>query len=125
MSGIKKLRGNDTSGETLDFFRGLANVAPGDDSDFLERGGTMGAPMSTSRALQTAIQYAASEHMLVLKLKTTNFRQRGADIGFLSAFPREKEILYPPGTFLEVTSTEHHQMGSTRLQVAEVVPGIE
>ena len=38
---------------------------------------------------------------MLLKLETTSFMQRGADLSFLSAFPAEAEILYPPLTFME------------------------
>ena len=38
---------------------------------------------------------------MLLKLTTTSFRERGADLTFLSAFPGEKEILYPPLTHLK------------------------
>ena len=124
-SGIKKLRSNDKSGATFDLFRGLSNVKAGEGSSFDENGGTMGAPMSTSRDLLTAVKYAASEQMLVLKIKTTNFRQRGADISFLSAFPEEKEILYPPGTFLQPTETKKYEMGGALVTVIEVTPDIE
>ena len=119
------MRSNDKSGATFDLFRGLANVKAVEDSDFFKEGGTNGAPMSTSRDLITAVKYAASESMLVLKIKTTNFRQRGADIGFLSAFPQEKEILYPPRTFLQPIKKEEHKMGGASVAVIEVTPDIE
>ena len=101
VSGIKKLRANDKSCATTDLFRGLSDVGIDKESPFLEVGGTNGAPMSTSKDLSTALRYAASKTMLVLKIRTDNFRQRGADISFLSAFPGEKEYLYPPGTYLQ------------------------
>jgi hypothetical protein len=122
-SGIKKLRGNDKSGVTTDLFRGLGGVAVGE--AFLESGGVMSAPMSTSKAMTTAFKYAASQHMLILKFKTENFRQRGADISFLSAFPEESEYLYPPGTYLQPGPRESFTIGDVELTVVEVTPDIE
>lgn len=51
------------------------------------------APLSTTTDLSVALRYAASDHPLVLKIRTAHFLERGADIGFLSAFPAEHEIL--------------------------------
>jgi hypothetical protein len=61
--------------------------------------------MSTTRDLKIAIEYSKSEggHALLLKFKVTNMKQFGAEVSWLSAFPAEKEILYPPLTFLEPT----------------------
>ena len=82
--------------------------------------------MSTSQDLTTAIRYAASERMLIIKIKTGNFRQRGANLGFLSAFPEEKEILYPPGTYLQPNGPpEEFKMGRVTVKVIEVTPDIE
>ena len=58
--------------------------------------------MSTTTDMQTAMEYCMSEHAVLLRLRTKNFMGRGADISFLSAFPAEKEILFPPLTYLQV-----------------------
>ena len=42
---------------------------------------------------------------LLLRLFTSSFMVRGPDISFLSAFPAEREILYPPITFLRPLGT--------------------
>ena len=39
----------------------MADVVVGEASEFLEHGGVMSAPMSTSKDLTTAMRYAASE----------------------------------------------------------------
>ena len=95
------------------------------------RGGTELAPMSTTRSLKVAMQYAASEapslrypaplpppisygrsshahptraqNSLLLRIDTKNFMVRGPAISFLSAFPAEEEYLFPPLTYLEPT----------------------
>ena len=50
-----------------------------------------------------ALEYARSDCSLLLKLRTESFMQRGADLDFLSCFPGEKEILFPPLTYLKPT----------------------
>ena len=42
------------------------------------------------------MEYSASKDALILRLNTSSFMERGADISFLSAFPTEKEVLYAP-----------------------------
>ena len=72
--------------------------------DFLRRGGTEVAPMSTTTRLDVALRYAVAPGMtkaLIFKIRTDSFMQRGAAIQFLSAFPEEEEFLYPPLTFLK------------------------
>ena len=71
--------------------------------DFIHEGGSEKAPMSTTRALEVAVRYSASACSVLLKLETSNFRERGADLAFLSAFPGEAEVLYPPLTHLAPT----------------------
>jgi len=41
---------------------------------------------------------------VLLRLRTSTFMQRGADLSFLSAFPGEAEVLFPPLTFLKPLS---------------------
>jgi hypothetical protein len=68
--------------------------------EFLANGGTALAPMSTTRNLKVALQHAASEHAVMLRLRTRGLKCRGADIAFLSCFPAEEEVLFPPLTYL-------------------------
>jgi len=56
--------------------------------------------MSTTCDLGVALQYSASTNSVILRLRTKNFVGRGADIAFLSAFPAESEVLFPPLTYL-------------------------
>jgi hypothetical protein len=56
--------------------------------------------MSTTRDLKVALQYAASEHAVIMRLRTRGLTCRGADIAFLSCFPAESEVLFPPLTYL-------------------------
>jgi len=50
-----------------------------------------------------AVRYALSGHSLLFKVSATSFMNRGADITWLSAFPAEKEVVYPPLTYLQPT----------------------
>ena len=74
---------------------------------------------------QVAIQYSASKKSVLLRLNTASFMERGADISFLSAFPGEKEVLYPPLTFLRPTgSVITTKVGDVTIHVVEVVPSM-
>ena len=59
--------------------------------------------MSTTTDLSVAVCYGQSPRSLVFKIVTKGFMTRGADIGFLSAFPSEHEYLFPPLTYLQPT----------------------
>jgi hypothetical protein len=57
-------------------------------------------------------------------LRVDNFMELGADLSYLSAFPFEKEHLYPPLTFLHplgVVHTYKHPDGTT-YTIVEVEP---
>ena len=72
-------------------------------ADFERRGGSELACMSTTTDIVVALKYSASQASLLLKLRTSSFMDRGADIAFLSAFPGEREVLFPPLTYLKPT----------------------
>ena len=63
---------------------------------------------SQTTDLRTAVPYPASEESVLLRLRTTSFMARGADISFISAFAAESEVLFPPLTYLKVE--EQHQV---------------
>ena len=75
-------------------YRGMAGVRI--QPEFLAKGGTELAPMSTTSSLKIAMEYSAGEKALLLRIKTKNFMTRGPSISFLSAFPAEEEFLFPP-----------------------------
>ena len=81
------------------------------------------APMSTTTDIKTAVSYSMSNESLLFKIVTRNGLQRGADLQWVSAFPAEAEILYPPLTYLQPTgSTQVIEVNNCRLTVVEVVP---
>ena len=104
-------------------FRGMKNLQVA--SEFLERGGTELATMSTTSDLKVAVMYSLSPKSLLLKIKTTSFMQRGAEISYLSAFPHEAEFVYPPLTYLRPTGrTMEYEVddGTMHIVIVEVEP---
>ncbi len=67
------------------------------------------APLSTTSDLRTALACSiskkdnSSRQSLLFKIVVDNGLQRGADLEWLSMFPAESEVLYPPLTYLQPT----------------------
>jgi len=117
--GLKKLRvrraeavakeskseGSGGSGSLLSsggsLWRGIKDLSV--DGEFMKncQGGTELAPMSTTTDIAVAAMYAVSSHCLMFKIRAGNFMQWGADLQWLSAFPNESEICFPPLTYLQ------------------------
>jgi hypothetical protein len=49
------------------------------------------------------VQYSLSGNSLLFKILGKDFMVIGADVQWLSAFPEEAEVLYPPLTYLSTT----------------------
>jgi len=125
--GVKKLRtkasNSITPNEKKDLYRGMSNVDL--QSDFVLRGGTECAPMSTSEDINIAIKYGATGLQSVLiRIRTTGFMNLGAALRWLSAFPFEEELLYPPGTYLKPLRPKPHvfKIGNSTFKVIDVEP---
>jgi len=99
--GLSKLRAADTEDRPLDLWRGMRNLEVSE--DFIRLGGSERAVMSTTTDESVAIRYGMSTNSLVFKIVASSFMQRGASIGYLSAFPAESEMCYPPLTYLRPT----------------------
>ena len=112
--GIRKLRAvdaaklssaNESIGELQDdvvLWRGMRDIKVSD--EFGSYGGVELAPMSTSYSLDTAIHYALKGDVnIIFRIVSASFMERGANIEYLSSFPREQECLFPPFTFLSPT----------------------
>eukprot|EP00966_Prymnesium_polylepis_P088070 2037923-Prymnesium_polylepis.2 len=82
----------------MELWRGIKGVVITGDEPFFEEGGTEAAPLSTTTSLEVAVTYGASRSSSLMRLATTSFIQRGANLAFLSAFPQEQECVYPPLT---------------------------
>eukprot|EP00966_Prymnesium_polylepis_P191987 4449055-Prymnesium_polylepis.1 len=102
MDGIRYLRGADELDELgeVNLFRGMQNMNLPE--TFLKTGGTEAAPMSTTTDLRVAVNYCRnSSSSLMFKIKTVSCLERGADLGFLSAFPNENDFFTAASHFLD------------------------
>jgi hypothetical protein len=104
--GIRKLRAiyskpMQRTRYPLTLWRGMRNRKVTE--SFLCEGGTEMAFMSTTTDLEVAVLYSLSQQSLLFKIVASNFLSTGADLQWLSVFPGEAEIVYPPLTFLEPT----------------------
>mmetsp|Transcript_9652 Transcript_9652/g.29898 ORF Transcript_9652/g.29898 Transcript_9652/m.29898 type:complete len:201 (+) Transcript_9652:702-1304(+) len=133
--GIKKLRAayatrvaaGEIKAKTC-LWRGFKNVEISEDFMHAEpngnyRGGTELAPMSTTTDMAVAAKYSKSDKSLLFKVVLDNFMQYGAELRWLSAFPEEEEVLYPPLTYLQPTGrTQTLQLDGSEFKIVEVKP---
>lgn len=93
---------------------------------FLARGGTELAPMSTTTDMHIAVQYARAGpggEALLFRLRSSTFMNLGCDLTPFSAFPHEREALYPPLTYLQPTGKPHRlRYDGCTFTVIEVEP---
>ena len=76
---------------------------------FMQQGGSELAPCSTTTDVHVALRYARDwtpghgrgQQALIFRVLLENFLQQAPDLVFLSAFPHEKEALYPPLTLFK------------------------
>lgn len=85
------------------------------------RGGTEIAPMSTTTDFRVAVKYGISDNSLLFKIKVSNFLQYGANLQWVSAFPGENEVCFPPLTYLQPTG---RMQSFGKATICEVVPHI-
>merc|ERR1711972_132886 len=71
------------------------------DETFFVTGGTEMACMSTSSDLKVVAGYACSQTPLLFRIVIESPMDMGAEIKWLSMFPGEEEVLYPPLTYLK------------------------
>ena len=106
------------------FWRGMIDLRVTE--EFLEVGGTEMSCMSTTSSKEVAADFAKKSKTspLLFKLSSNDFMSHGADISFLSVYPEEKEILYPPLTYLSPISRESsvEVIDGREYKVVEVKP---
>jgi len=124
---LKKLRAvgaiSPDKNSKLDLWRGMSNMEVAE--VFHKSGGTEMALLSTTTKLDVAVHYSSGgSSSLILKLNTSSAMERGADISFLSAFPTEAEVLFPPLIYLRPTGkvAKDLEIGGRSITVVEVVP---
>ena len=59
------------------------------------------ACMSTSENIDVVARYARSNNPLLLRIKVESPMDRGANLKWLSCYPSEDEVLFPPLTYLK------------------------
>lgn len=134
--GIKKLRVIDAkmaktsaANVTKIFWRGMhGRSLP---AAFMKEGGAELACMSTTADFQIAVKFAegdrrqrvgAGDNPMIFKYVTETSLVRGADISFLSVYPEEKEVLYPPLTYLQPISMSTLTIKGMEVAIIEVKP---
>lgn len=122
LSKLREVQGKDAAmrNETLVFWRGMKDLQITD--EFLRTGGSEMACMSTTSSREVAEDFARSKSPLLFKFVSNSFMSHGADISFLSVYPSEKEVLYPPLTYLRPIRMYKEAIGTTVYQVVEVEP---
>lgn len=111
----------ETAVANMTLWRGMRNLTTSD--EFMVKGGTERAPMSTTSSLTVAALYSISSESLLFKIVTANNLQRGADLTWVSAFPAEAEILFSPLTFLQPTGrVDVVEVRGRKWTVVEVQP---
>ena len=121
--GIKRLRAVDAGARApLRLWRGLCNVR----GDIPRTGGTEPAMLSCTPDLEMAARFATSRQALLFLVTAKTFMQRGASLDFLSCFPQECEVCFPPCTYLKPTGRAQsvELPGELRCVVVEVTPHI-
>ena len=116
---------SEAANQQFELYRGMRNVTVPE--EFMAIGGTELAPMSTTSDINIALKYSASRSGkgVLLRLATNSSMERGADLTFLSAFPGEKEYLYPPLTYLQLVAgrkPKQMTLGGAVYTVVEVEP---
>jgi hypothetical protein len=104
-SAIRKLRavraGSEQPQDEVVAWRGMRSQRVSE--AFMRQGGTELAFMSTTTDLRVAVRYSLSRHSLLLRIVASSFMSLGADLRWISAFPAEAEVLFPPLTYLKPT----------------------
>lgn len=122
LSKLREVQGKDPKmrNTQLVFWRGMQNLQMTE--EFARTGGTEMACMSTTSSMDVAAEFAESESPLLFKFVSNSFMSHGADISFLSVYPGEKEVLYPPLTYLRPIRMSKKRIGGRVYDVVEVEP---
>lgn len=122
LSKLRELQGKDAAmrNETLVFWRGMKDLQIAD--EFNNTGGSEMACMSTTSSRDVAEEFALSKSPLLFKFVSNSFMSHGADISFLSVYPGEKEVLYPPLTYLRPINVSEETVGTTVYTIVTVEP---
>jgi len=67
-----------------------------------------------------AIDFSRSIMSLIFKIVTQNQLQRGVDLPWLSNFPSEKKLLFPPLTYMQTGKSQEVQIEGSHFTIVEV-----
>jgi hypothetical protein len=123
--GTSAVTGADTNTNTntstdmkKEFWRGMKNLVLTD--EFRRHGGTELGCMSTSSDQRMVAGYAMSTQPLIFRVLCDDFMSCGADISWVSVYPDEAEILFPPLTYLKYA--RETRINNSRGVVVDVRP---
>ena len=89
---------------------------------FMENGGAEMACMSTTSSKAVAMSFAGEKCPVLFKYSSRSFMSDGAEIDFLSVYPGEREVLYPPMTYLNPVKRYTEVVDGTLITVVVVEP---
>jgi len=124
VSGIIKLSSFMPLPRSRLLFRGLGGVALPraflQEDEFLITGGVEYGMMSVTLNKEVAIQYLKGQAPTLFEI-SCGAVDRGASLRFLSQYPGEDEILYPPLSYLEVVGKPRVELVKYALEEGKVV----
>ena len=100
--------------------RGMKDMSL-DFEEFKRTGGTELAPMSTTDNESVAKSYATSGQGLIFEYVTQG-NSRGVEISDFSMYPKEREFLYPPLTYLMLDTSRSIKRLEDGTIVVPVIP---
>ena len=108
-NGLKKLRAlnfhqgpSRTAFRPFYLWRGMKDMKV--PADFEQTGGSERGVMSTTSNTSVAAGYASKSEKgcpLFFRIKVQSPMDKGADVSWLSAYPGENEVIYPPLSFMQ------------------------
>jgi hypothetical protein len=100
---LRQVHAGDRAQERKEYWRGMRNCKI--PREFEQCGGTEYACMSTSTEKAIVAEYAKSQTPLIFRVVASSFASSAADISWLSLYPDESEMLFPPLTYLRYIRT--------------------
>jgi hypothetical protein len=82
-----------------EFWRGMKDLELTE--EFKRSGGTELGCLSTSTSKESVARYASSAQPLIFRVVSDGFMSCGAHISWVSLYPEDEEVLYPPLTYLK------------------------
>lgn len=118
--GLRKLlvaSGDDHANSSTEsiLWRGVSNVGIADDF----KSGTEMACMSTSESPTEALNFTDDQGFM-FHIVCNDYTSKGQSIGILSVYPHEKEVLYPPLTYLNIDTGSQEVNRLAQIQIDKI-----